>query len=354
MRHDGNETIRLPWIFHSRIREWAGERKISLHIVFGLLVLLLFSQVSLHGEVVGLEVESRTVGRLGYTSYRFTGTDWFGDSGYSSFLEFPLNTVYLGASANLTIKPNYRREFELIMGALVNLTNPAAVMKDSDWVQPYGYPKLIFSYTRSPVELFAVEASIEGRTRLLTSSLKDLYATGGYRFLRYAENVIGYEGWYLDLDTVQPEDYTPNKDDIAIEYHITYHTPYMGLLWKVIDSSRFKVAFGSDLSLVFVSDYDDHRLRGKEMTASGVGFGVCSIGIISFYPYGQKNSRRPYIKLVVEANSLFANTKQTQEWYMDEVIDGETIPAGTIIGGIDHEIRSLQVGAALLVGMKLK
>jgi hypothetical protein len=47
-------------------------------------------------------------------------------------LEFPLNTVYLGASVNLTIKPNYRREFELIMGAMVNLTDPTAVMKDSD------------------------------------------------------------------------------------------------------------------------------------------------------------------------------------------------------------------------------
>lgn len=326
----------------------------SVPMALGLLALSLLSQASLYGEIVDLEVKSRTVGRIGYTSYRFTGTDEFSDSGYSSLLEFPINTVYLGASANLTIKASYRRDFEILMGALVNLTDPTAVMKDSDWFQPSGYPKLILSYTRSPVDLFAIEFSLEGRTRLLTSSLRDLYATGGYRYLRYAENVIGYEGWYFDVETGLPGDYTPNQDDISIEYRITYHTPYLGLLWKLIDSSRFNAALGTDLSLVFVSDYDDHRLRGKVATASGIGFGLYSMGTISFYPFGRENRQKPYIELVVEANSLSAKTEQTQEWYRDEVIDGETIPAGTVLRGIGHEIRSLQVGVALLVGMKLK
>ena len=315
----------------------------------GLFILFLLIHVSLWPKAVELEVETRTTGRIGYTNYELKDRDEYGDTVYS-LLEFPLNTFYLGASTRLTLESANKREFELIVGTIVNLNDPNTVMKDSDWIQFFGYPKLKFSYTESRVELNAFEIAFEGRMRIFPNSGRKLYATGGYRYLRYAENVIGYEGWYIDPDTGQVSDYPPNQDDLAIEYRINYHTPYMGLLWRWSKSSRFSFELGADLALAFVSDYDDHVLRGKLSTASGAGIGLHAVSGISFFPFGRNRVRSTYIRVMVETNYLAANIKQTQEWYRDE----GSIPAGTIIRGIGHEIRSLQVGAELLVGMKLK
>ena len=135
---------------------------------------------------------------------------------------------------------------------------------------------------------------------------------------------------------------------------MNFHTPFAGLLYRWIDRSRLRLEIGTDLALVYTNDYDDHVLRGKDMTASGFGWGVRGLGAIALFPFGRDGGRNLYIKLATEINYLAANIEQTQKWYRDEVTPYETIPAGTVISGIDHEIRSLQIGAELSVGMELK
>jgi hypothetical protein len=86
------------------------------------------------------------------------------------------------------------------------------------------------------------------------------------------------------------------------------------------------------------------------MTAAGFGLGFRALGVIAIFPFGREHKRSLYIKLSTEANYLAANIEQTQRWYRDE----GTVPAGTVISGIGHEIRSLQIGAELSVGVELK
>jgi hypothetical protein len=320
----------------------------SRKIIFGLVVLVSLFCGSVYAEVVDIAVETRTAGRIGYTNYELISREEY--PYVYSLLEFPLNTIYLGAAALWTFESAEKPDRELFVGAIINVTDPTAVMKDSDWVEPFGWPKLIFSYTESRATLTAFEIAIEGRRRIYPYNVKGLYATGGYRFLRYAENVFGYEGWYLNLDTGQPENYTPNPGDLAIEYYVNFHTAFAGLFYRWIDLARLRLEIGSDLALLFTNDYDDHVLRGKVMTAAGFGLGFRALGAIAIFPFGREHKRSLYIKLSTEANYLAANIEQTQRWYRDE----DTIPAGTVISGIVHEIRSLQIGAELSVGMELK
>ena len=88
--------------------------------------------------------------------------------------EFPLDCVEVGVRGlcSLRVKNVERWLFEA--GMVVTLSDPAGLMKDYDWIEPAGYPKVPFRYIESNVEAgwwFALRD--EGRSPCLSLAVDD-------------------------------------------------------------------------------------------------------------------------------------------------------------------------------------
>jgi hypothetical protein len=168
----------------------------------------------------------------------------------------------------------------------------------------------------------------------------------GFGYQRFAQDIAGYEGWYLDdQGDVQPQ----SGNVLAITYKVSY-TSVRLLTSFVFDRLRFmEVGLTGDVGVVHVSDEDDHVLRNKLSTADGAGITTGLALELAFFLPVRSGRLRPWIALAGEARRNVANIEQTQYWYDDE--PGGDPPAGTRYTGIDHKVDLFQVALLLSLGM---
>jgi len=271
--------------------------------------------------------------------------------GVSSELIFPLNTLVEGMRFHYTPARRGGLRWSLEVSVHTNLIKPYGLMLDYDWWMYPGSPKVPFFYTESAAVMRWCLAGAELQFDLRSGAWGRVALAFGYRFQFINQLITGYKGWTLDdnLDgTLEP--YTPeqNLNDYVLDYMIFYNTATAGLALTLNPAPPVSVTAEAGFALPYVYDYDDHLLRHKLSTASGIGYGGYA-GLEARYTWSPANTRlRPFIALSGSGLWLFANILQTQYWY-----EGATeYPPGTWISGVDHRISTRQYQVAFIFGLQ--
>jgi hypothetical protein len=271
--------------------------------------------------------------------------------GVSSELVFPLNTLLEGVRLSYSPKNTGRHPWTVEASFYSNLVNPYGIMQDYDWYMWPGYPKVPFSYTESQADMRWYLAGAELQVALTSGSWGNLILDLGYRFQFIKQVIIGYTGWQYD-DT--DDDGLPDVFDFisgsehALDYQIFYNAVTAGLSLTLCPAPPVTVTADAGPALVYVSDRDDHLLRYKLSTASGVGFGGYA-GLEARYTWSTANPRlRPFVALSGSGLWFFAKTLQTQSYYTGATEE----PPGTTWVGIDHRISTRQYRAAFILGLQ--
>jgi len=274
-------------------------------------------------------------------------------AGVSSELIFPLNTLMAGATLRGESSGG-RRGWAFESSVAVNLLTPFGKMEDWDWFMFFGTPRVPFSYTESAATMFWITASASWQPVLAAGSWGKLSLALGYRFQYMHQNINGYNGWvYDDLLPApsgdgQPELYSQSGFGLVLTYWVLYNLPTAGMGVTLTPASGAFLRLEAGLAVPYVSDEDDHVLRYKLSTASGLGFGGYA-RLLARYTWGNTESRlRPYLQLAGSAFAAKANTQQTQTYYTGAT---EESP-GTRYSGIDHQISTRQFGVALTGGIE--
>jgi hypothetical protein len=274
-------------------------------------------------------------------------------SGVSSELIFPLDTLLAGITFHgqrTGDRLEGRRDWGLELSLAVNLVAPFGLMQDYDWWMYPGYPKVAFSYTESSARMLWLNASLAWKPVLVSGAWGSLDAVLGYRFQYISQKIDGYKGWqYKDTDLDgQPELYLISDTGIVLTYWVMWNTPTAGLSVTLKPGAHVSVRVEAGLAATFVADRDDHVLRDKLATASGLGFGGYADLAVA-YSWSSSESRvRPFLALSADGLILKANTKQTQKYYSDL----EGYPAGTTWTGIDHQLSTRQLAVTLSGGIE--
>jgi len=274
--------------------------------------------------------------------------------GVSSELVFPLQTLLEGMRFRYVPAGPGRLRWSLEGSFHTNLINPYGLMLDYDWYMWPGDPKEPFSYTESAAAMRWYLASAEAQFDLRSGSWGKVGLAFGYRFQFIKQEITGYSGWYLDTnDDGIADSYNPLKNltDRSLDYQIIYNTITAGLSLALNPAPPVSITAEAGFALPFVSDRDDHLLRYKLSTASGVGYGAYA-GVEARYTWSPAGSRlRPFVALSGSGLWLVAKTLQTQYWYGDDPgYPGDE--TGTYIFGVDHQISSRQYRVAFIFGLQ--
>ncbi len=287
----------------------------------------------------------------GNTLYHISSYDAIG-SGIESELEFPLHTILFGLEGGYISKNDKGRDaFRIHLQWFTNIDNGSGKLKDSDWLTNdfditappsppnppnSGYPhpgKDI--YSESDISLKANIVDIRGSYNNWISDSLSVGPLGGFLYQKFqfdASNVhqVGY-GPYAPWYTVT----IPGK---VLTYEVTYTIPYLGIHSEIQFSKRFQSLVDLGYSpWVSAEDEDDHLLRFKRMNGSTTGKAYFAT-VTAQWELQDNNS------FLLQGQYLRIDTTgtQTQTWYRDEVTSSGTIPAGTVITGIDDKITSQQ------------
>jgi hypothetical protein len=234
-------------------------------------------------------------------------------------------------------------------------------MEDYDWwMDPY-YPKAAWSYTESDARMIWLLGSASWEPVLTSGGWGALAAVLGYRIQYVRQEANGYIGWqYLDLlpdngpvgpDPTDGDGYPElygveySDDYVVLTYWILWNAATAGLSVSLLPVPGLSVRAEAGLAVAYVADEDDHVLRHKLSTASGLGFGGYAELEVR-YSWG-KARVRPFVLLSAEALAMKANTGQIQTWYEGAT---EGTP-GTSDGPYDHQISTKQLTAALAFGI---
>jgi len=288
----------------------------------------------------------------GNTLYHISSYDASG--GIESELEFPLKTLLFSLSGGYIGRDvRGREEFRITLQWLTNIGGGSGQFQDSDWISgtaetsppPAGlgfpaHPGLDI-YSTSDMTLRANIIDIRGSYNAWRSKDVSIGPFGGVLYQRFEydasnANQVGY-GPYAASRTVM----VPGP---VLTYDVTYVIPYMGLHSELAAGRQFKAVGELGFSpFVSASDTDDHLLRGK--VAEGSTTGTAFLAALSAQWDLKSND-----SILLQAQYLNISTSgtQTQTWYRDEVTSSGTIPAGTVISGIDDKITSQQTSVNVL------
>lgn len=283
----------------------------------------------------------------GNTLYHISSYDAAG--GVESELEFPLKTTLFSMAGGVTGRDRKGREqFKVTLQWLTNIGSGSGELKDSDWLTDYydnlwvgsAHPGLDI-YSTSDIDLKANIIDVRGSYNFWQSDAVSVGPFGGLLYQRFeydASNVnqVGY-GPYAP-------GYTGFIPGPVLTYDVNYVIPYVGIRSELIAARNFKaVAELGGSPFASASDKDDHLLRGK--TAKGSATGTAFLAAISAQWELQDKA-----SLLLQGQYLNINTSgtQTQTWYRDEVTPLGTIPAGTVVSGIDDKITSQQTSITVL------
>jgi hypothetical protein len=294
-----------------------------------------------------------TIVGIGDTRYLMELPGTMIDPGVSSELVFPLNTLLEGVTFHgerTGGRTDGRRDWNFKASLAVNLLAPFGVMQDYDWWMYPGIPKVPFSYTESDARLVWLVAGFAWKAKLASRGWGSLEAVLGYRLQYIYQEIIGYNGWYndADLDGIADGYYTQTGTSLSITYWVLWNVPTAGFSVTLTPVPGLSVLMEAGLAIPIAADQDDHVLRYKLSTASGLGLGGYAELALQ-YSWGRPEARvRPFLVLSVDAMALKASTLQTQTYYTGAT---EELP-GTTWTGIDHQISTRQLSVVLAFGIK--
>jgi hypothetical protein len=272
-----------------------------------------------------------------------------------SLLEFPLDAVLLGGEASIELHSKGKRNWTFELGIFTNLNDPGSVMKDYDWYKgptAVGYFDGKFSYTESKAEMTYTLFTAKGEKRIASSEKFALYGYVGYRYQKISQDIIGYDGWQIDIfeDPSFTKVYGSDDTVKALLYEVTYKGPLFGMEYDFYFTPTISAGIEAAAIPTSVFDYDNHLLRNKDGKADGTGVGFLSSVFmhLELWRIGQSG----HISFDIEGELFTArvSTKQVQEWYGDDGFT-EGDDTGIIIRNIPHDVRSTQFNLGLKLGV---
>jgi len=303
------------------------------------------------GAALALCLEAGMAAGFGGSAYDLAAEDV--GSEVLSRLEFPLDSPMVALSMGLAAGDPSRPSWLFNLSLARNLSSPSGLMLDYDWVKPEGYPRIPFSYTESEVEGESFQLEVRAARRLWASAGFACLLSAGYRYQLIVQDILGYKGWqYVWNDTLEAYDLHLVSSILkALHYELTLHAPMLGAAFSWHPHPRFTASLSTHYLLVFASDLDDHLLRSKLSTSSGVGHGFAA-SFSARYTLGAPGGRTlPYLALEGSFLTLRVDTTQRQEWYGDDPgFPGDE--TGMVFTGIDHEITSTQFQIGLTAGIE--
>jgi hypothetical protein len=257
-----------------------------------------------------------------------------------SELKFPMDVTVAGAKVAVELPDG---QWQIEGEFWTSLKDPSKKMTDGDWITLGD--RLMFSYTESDVTMSAYQFRIGLGYRAHAAPTWQLTIPAGFQFQKITQEVMGYDGWQLDSNFQRV---TISGSEHAIHYEVKYNTCYAGLRAVINPVPQLQIKVEGDGCYFWVSDFDDHLLRGKTGTAEGTGSGgMGSLDLI--YWFGQAGAKaRPFIGLKAETIYLSSSMRQTQHWYRAE----EGVEAGSSISGIPHKITTQQTRIGGSIGIR--
>ncbi|UCD95392.1 MAG: hypothetical protein JSU69_04915 [Candidatus Zixiibacteriota bacterium] len=272
-----------------------------------------------------------------------------------SKLEFPIDAVLLGGEASIGQDSKGKRNWSVELGIFTNLNDPGNVMKDHDWftgTTDVGYFDGKFSYTESKAEMTHTVIAIKGEKRIASSKKFALYGYAGYRYQKISQDIIGYDGWQIDIfnDPSFTKVYGGDDTVKALLYEVTYKGPFLGVEYDYYFTPSIYIGIEAAAMPTSVSDYDNHLLRKKDGKAEGTGVGFLSSVFMHLEPWRTGPSTLIFFDIEGELFTARVSTKQVQEWYGDDPFS-EDDDTGVIIRNIPHDVRSTQFNLGLRIGV---
>jgi hypothetical protein len=328
-------------------------------LVFLIILSTLFSQAAPAQKGLDYSFQPSIYKSFGKTSYLMDISGFDENSQFlrlKSELIFPVDLLMIGGRAGITRYINNRDDWSVQIGLNINANSKTGPFEDYDWFTGdagAGFFNDKFSSMTSDVKANQLEFTLELKKLFYYSPQTMLYFWVGYRYQRINQTAINILKGSWQIDYENDSSFTPDTLDFnyiteGLKYRINYNTPFLGLIFKRQPYKTLTLEFKAAYLILSVSDFDDHILRGKKSTASGSGKGFWGGIDIKYTPRQYFKDRKFYIGLKAELIYKYADTRQTQEWYMDE---GD-IEAGYIIGDIPHEIETTQYRLGIEAGFK--
>jgi hypothetical protein len=286
---------------------------------------------------------------LGYAAYELEATDITGT--VYSRLDFPLDGWYAGALGEIILVPREGRPFVLDLWWQTSMTDPADPMKDGDWIDLVGAPKLKFSYTESEARASTTIVGVDLSRLVWITPVGRIAVGGGARFHTTDQDAIGIEGWQIpdlggtndvvDIDMPGVKGLTYRLTIVDAHALASLTQPFLSWLTGEL------TVYGGP---AYFDDRDDHVLRNKLSTSSGFGIAGGARISVSAHPTGKGSKLRPRFSIFGDVYRAYADLDQKQEWYGD---DGST-PEGTVITGVDHKIELFTLSAGISVVVEVQ
>lgn len=290
----------------------------------------------------------------GQTSYtmEIAGFDTAGNYVQAkSYLEFPLDGFLLGLEAGYQAVSLNKVNWSLQFGLYRNINNPSGFFIDRDWYTgetEVGYFDGKFSDTQSDVKINHLLMNLSFRKRLFGTYKYCLYFSSSIRYQRISFDAVNIKGRQINIweDPTFTSIYV-DTSIYAMYYRITYTSPILGMQFDYYPSEWATLILNTSYMAAYGSDYDDHVLRNRLATASGLGNGFVSSAKFRFRPisYGPL-----YFDISAQYLTLKTSPKQTIKWYGDDPLtDGDD--TGLQIKNIPHVIKSTQYNFRFVMGI---
>jgi omptin family protein len=318
--------------------------------VISLLIILLLS------AMLSAQTKSHTLNFKPYLGINTGTTEYIMDlkdgDGYflKSQLEFPLDQTMIGGEVELKLKPGTQQEWAFYFGYYTNIADPSGIMYDNDWWNIRTGLTEKISYTESDVEgknsIFLVELD----KMVLIGKKGSLSLTGGFRYQKIDQDIIGFKGWQLDPEN----NYEPFNFDVpdieALTYEITYKLPNGG--FRINYFLNEKITFQSRIAYTraLISDLDDHVLRFKTSESDITGNGLLTDFGVRM-DFGPQPGKGLFVELVGDLTYISASGTSTQSWYGDDpAAEGDETGESVTV---PHEVNTTQFRIGLAIGLGL-
>jgi hypothetical protein len=312
------------------------------------LMSLLLSPVDLNANS-GFSYSLATRADMGFGSAAYDlKAENSGNNVYSR-LEFPLTSIYPSIQFALDYSVDGSvADWQGLAELTINLTSPQGFFLDYDWWESPGTPRILWSYTESGTSLqyFLARLKIDRFISKINANDLSVYFHGSYSFERMHWTANNLSGWQYDWNGSSYDLFSIKQTKKALTYELIIHSPSIGLLFVNRIVQNLFLNLSTDFLIPIMFDRDDHLLRNKLSTASGIGVGYECAGDLRWNFKRARSRLTLFVGLHASVRSMYIDSKQRQEWYGP---DGST-PAGTVLTNIGHVITFLQSTVGITIG----
>jgi hypothetical protein len=282
-------------------------------VMLGLFVL------SVEAEPAGFSIEGIGAVGGGTLAYEIAASGDRGD--IRSRLEFPMDGAYGGLQALYTSRQSYGRLQDFVFGVkfLTGLSDPGGDMNDYDW---WNGEKI--GDTQSEAESDSIQLDVFARAGMFFRDNLALSAVVGLRYENYQYDVYGVDGYY------RPPIGNGHVFESSATRVLTYEMTHTGLYGGLNSSLAFNPSVALEghvlLGMGYITDRDDHILRGKVSTSDYFSFSTEVAAYLVWYLLPETSSYRFYLKAGGEFNGLWGTGLQDQT-FSDSTPDNTNIDA---------------------------